>query len=620
MTKEQFETLIGTLEVQIRREPARYRLRVLLLAMLGNAYLGGLLLLSAFLFVGLLASISILKWIAVKLASVVGIFLLMLIRALWIKSTPPEGTVLQARDAPDLFGLIEQLRQRLDAPPFHRVLITDDLNAGVVQVPRLGVLGLYRNYLLIGLPLMKTISVEQFKAVLAHEFGHLAGGDGRTSNWIYHQRIRWMRLAATLGTRDRTVNFLFKPFLKWYAPYFNAHAFPLARVNEYQADAVAARLTSPRAMAEALTGIDVTRSYLDKHFWPRLYQQADDLPEPALMPYTSMGVQVAVGFDGFSTSTCLEQVLAVQSTLDDTHPALAERLKALGETPHLAAPAMGQAADQLLGPALAGLAESFDRRWREAVLPSWQQRHNRVQAGRLRLTALDARHQSGSELTLPEAFERACMTESVGANAEAALDQFRALHNRDPDDALTCFHLGARLLSRQDASGCALVERAMQIEPDATLSACAVLRDYFQNCGNSEQAGAWRQRQQDRAALEQAADEERVAFHRTDKLLPHDLSESRIAELRVQLGNIAGLRRAYLVKKKVKYLPERACYLLGFGVTGTFQMHSVLRVVEVEKSILDTVTFPGRTLVCNVEGENSRLGRKLRRMPEARIF
>ena len=44
--------------------------------------------------------------------------------------------------------------------------------------------GWYRNYLLIGLPLAKALTVEQFKAVLAHEFGHLAKGHGAMSNWI----------------------------------------------------------------------------------------------------------------------------------------------------------------------------------------------------------------------------------------------------------------------------------------------------------------------------------------------------------------------------------------------------------------------------------------------------
>ena len=43
-----------------------------------------------------------------------------------------------------------------------------------LQLPRLGIFGWYRNYLIIGMPLMKSLTCEQFKAVLAHEFGHLA--------------------------------------------------------------------------------------------------------------------------------------------------------------------------------------------------------------------------------------------------------------------------------------------------------------------------------------------------------------------------------------------------------------------------------------------------------------
>jgi hypothetical protein len=59
---------------------------------------------------------------------------------------------------------------RFRTPRFHHVLVTDDFNAAVVQAPRLGLFGWYRNYLLIGLPLAKALTVEQFKAVLAHEF------------------------------------------------------------------------------------------------------------------------------------------------------------------------------------------------------------------------------------------------------------------------------------------------------------------------------------------------------------------------------------------------------------------------------------------------------------------
>ncbi len=77
--------------------------------------------------------------------------------------------------------MLDGLRSRLRHPRIHRVLLTPDFNAGVMQVPRLGLLGWYRSYLFIGLPLMKSLTVEQFQAVLAHELGHLSGGHARAA-------------------------------------------------------------------------------------------------------------------------------------------------------------------------------------------------------------------------------------------------------------------------------------------------------------------------------------------------------------------------------------------------------------------------------------------------------
>lgn len=111
------------------------------------------------------------------------------------------------------------------------MLLSDDFNAAVTQVPRLGIFGWPRNYLLLGLPLMKVLSREQFKAVLAHEYGHLAGGHARLSNWIYRQRQRWGKLLNALSEYQGYGSFLFLPFLRWYTPYFNAFSFPLARAE-----------------------------------------------------------------------------------------------------------------------------------------------------------------------------------------------------------------------------------------------------------------------------------------------------------------------------------------------------------------------------------------------------
>ena len=40
----------------------------------------------------------------------------------------------------------------------------------------------------IGLPLLQALTSSQFRAVIAHEFGHYAGGDLKLGGWIYKTR------------------------------------------------------------------------------------------------------------------------------------------------------------------------------------------------------------------------------------------------------------------------------------------------------------------------------------------------------------------------------------------------------------------------------------------------
>jgi Zn-dependent protease with chaperone function len=620
MTNEEFQTLVYRLEGEARRSPSAYALRVWLLAMLGNAYLALVVLLLVALFLASIASVAVLKGLAVKLIAVVGVFLWVVLRALWVSIPPPEGMELRRSDAPELFAAIDALRRELRAPRFHHVLIDDQFNAAVVQSPRLGIFGWYRNYLLIGLPLMKSLTIEQFKAVLAHEIGHLSRGHGRIANWIYRQRLRWSRLMAALEEKKSKGGFLFRPFLTWYAPYFNAYSFPLARANEYEADAASARLTSPGVAAEALTSVSVVGRYLAEKFWPGLYKQAEDSPRPGFAPYSSMTIGAAGDLDAASAQTWLEQALARQTTLDDTHPSLADRLNAIGESVRLAAPAGGQAADRLLGDALGRVTDEFDRRWHASILPAWEARHREVQEGRARLAALDAQAAAG-DLALADAYERAQLTESLGRGPDAALEQFRALHARAPEDPIACYALGARLLARDDDAGSALVDRAMLLDERLIVPGCEAMRDYCWRAGREQEARDWHARMTARAAQVRAAEEERSAIHISDKLETHGLPAETITDVRAQLQAISGLRKAYLVRKRVKHFPERPCYVLGFTVDGAWRLRTKKRrASEVQQRLTQGVRYPGETLILNVEGENYRFGRKLRWMRGSRIL
>lgn len=623
MTNEEFGALVARLEPQSRERPGWYRVRVMLLAILGYGYVGFMLALLTALSLAAIASAIYLKAAALNIAIPIMVVVGLILKAMWVRLPPPEGRALGPGDAPALFEMIEQLRHKLRAPRFHRVMLTSDFNAGVVQRPLLGMFGWHRNYLLIGLPLMKSLTREQFEAVLAHEFGHLARGHGRMSNWIYRLRVTWAQLMSVLEEQRSWGTFLFRRFFHWYAPYFNAYSFPLARANEYEADATAARLVSPAALGEALTATSVIGSYLGENYWPRIYKQADDLPQPRFAPFSALSGRLSSDLkEEASIRAWLDQAMGRKTTTDDTHPSLADRVKAIGEKPRLVPPADGRAADALFGDRLAALMEELDRNWREQIQPSWEQRHRDVQQARSRLAELDTLEAAapGGELALGEAFERAQLTESVGPGPDPALEQFRRLHERAPGDVSVCLALGLRLLARDDEAGFPLVEQAMKQDEENILPGCEALRDYCWRMKREQEAHAWHKQLVERAELLELARRERAELYIRDALEEHGLPEEAVASLRQQLQKIPRLRRAYFARKRVEHLPHHPLYVLGYAVTPWWKLLSEKLALSVQQQIAEEVSFPGQTLILNAEAGNARFERKLRKVARSRIL
>lgn len=331
MTEERWRELAQRLESVARERPRAYRLRVAALAALGYGYLLGMLvvLLAATALVVLAALTG--HALLIKLALPLGALALAVVRSLWIRLPAPTGLALSRENAQPLVAMLEELRKELGAPRAHRVLLDGDLNAGIVQVPRLGGLGGSGNYLVIGLPLLQALSPDEFRAVLAHELGHLSGNHGRFSAWIYRLRSSWTRLLDRLEETRRAGAGLFLAFFRWYAPYFNAYSFALARAQEYEADRMAAEAAGAPTAARALVRLELSARYLHGSYWPGLYGRARREPEPPADPFTPLAQLLPEAAGHAEASTWLEDALRRPTDAADTHPALSERLAALGQ-------------------------------------------------------------------------------------------------------------------------------------------------------------------------------------------------------------------------------------------------------------------------------------------------
>jgi len=614
-----FESVVARSEKLAAERPAQYRLGVFALAALGYLYLAFVVTVLLALFVLSVVSVVYLKAAAIKLIFVVGATLLVVLRALWVKLSPPSGIVLTRESSPELFEQLDELRRRLNAPRLHQVLLTPDFNAGITQVPRLGLFGWHQNYLVIGLPLTKALTVAQFQAVIAHELGHLSRGHARAANWIYRLRVIWQRLDASFAKSSHWAAVLVRPFFKRYVPYFTAASFPLARANEYEADAASLRITSARSAAQALTSVHVVGTYLSERYWPSIQAAAKDAPLPSFAPFRDFAVGAIKDLPAEDLQQWLQTALGKQTSHADTHPCLADRLKALGVPAEFAPPPAGGGAEMLLGPSLQEWQDSFDTGWRERVQDTWKKIHEQTQAGRARIDELRSKGDP-AELDEAAALEFSNLEEEVGAGSAAALALRRTLVEKHPGSLPIRFALARQLLLRGDAEGVGPMESVLERTQEAVLPGAQLLRNFYLRRNETARASYWQQKYLEQAAALQAAREERGKLLLSDQVVGHQLPSDALSALTAQLKAIPDLTRAYLVRKSTRYLPETPMYVLGFKITRWWQIYNSASSHASTQRIRQEVKFPGNTLIVNVEGRNRRFAGKLRGVPGSRIL
>jgi len=552
---------IKRLEDFARTQPASYRLRVALVAALGYAYLltivivlVGIVVVGVWgMFAGNTFQPVLLKflWIPLVLAGLV-------MRSMWVSIPIPDGKELSEDNAQPLLALISELREALNGPSVHHVLLSDEFNAGIVQIPRFGMFGWLQNYLIVGLPLLQALSPQEFRAVLAHEFGHLSGRHGKFSGWIYRQRESWIQILTRVHQERHYASFIFEWFLKWYAPYFNAYSFVLARAQEYEADSFAVDLAGKEVTARMLVRMELKQWTLREDLWRDFYRQADDQQNPPVDPFQQMLAGYGQPISRAKAESWISRSLRIKTGYDDTHPALAERLAGIGfDSTLLTSTQMietlvrtngeGNAAAYYLKDVPDDFVQSFDRLWREQIVETWRARHEFIKQARVRLSELE---EKSGPLSVDEQWERAGLVGETKAVADA-LPLIREVLRQNPKHLGANLALGAMLIEQQDSDGLQYLEKAMQLDQSTTGEVCELIHEFYREQGRQPEAESYRARAEkyyaQLARLHEAATN--LSVH--DHFEPHDLDDVTLKSLQVDLAKIRGLAGAYLVRKMI---------------------------------------------------------------------
>jgi Zn-dependent protease with chaperone function len=391
------------------------------------------------------------------------------LRALSIRIGPPEGMPLGRSEGRALYDLVEELRRAVAAPPVDGITITGgfDASATVYSGPwRLR----RRRTLVLGLPVLTTLSTAEVRAVIAHELAHFSRAHDAFAAWVYVTRRSWFALRAALDERLATPVYVYW-FIRWYVPRLNVASAEVARRHELAADRLAAEVAGSRTAADALVVFESGARFLTDTHWPAIDVSHETAAEPP-RPYSQM-----LTWDARAISPeALGALFAGETRPWHTHPSLRDRFDRLQEAIRIPPPAIRSAGEEILGVELEKIAIELDRQWMTQNGDSWA-RHRAEYVERRatldRLTAIETP-------TADELFERAELLELLEGADQALPIYQRAAEQGHPGASLAA---GRVLLDRVDATGIALVEGSMDRDERLVPEGCRILADYYKATG-----------------------------------------------------------------------------------------------------------------------------------------
>jgi Zn-dependent protease with chaperone function len=179
---------------------------------------------------------------------------------------------ITADEHPVLFEFIYHLCDELGAPTPNKVYVSPDVNAAVM--PQTSLINLFvepKKDLLIGLGLVNSVNLSEFKAVLAHEFGHfsqsamassytyVAGriiGDLVEGEDWFDRVVNWCKrqdnAISLIGYAIGAPLWVGRKLLEWFYKAITLQRLAVSREREFHADLVAVSAAGSNAVVHCL--------------------------------------------------------------------------------------------------------------------------------------------------------------------------------------------------------------------------------------------------------------------------------------------------------------------------------------------------------------------------------
>lgn len=602
MDLKKYYKKISEIEQFASEHPEKYRLRLISIVLFGVISL--IFLIVTGLILGILA---IMKG-AVGLAVVIVVIELPIIISLFARQKPDrKAAKLSKHKFPQLYQMINDISKELNGPKVNLIQINLDVNAGVYQ-------SLFRrNFLLIGYPLTLSMSYDHFKAVLAHEVGHLSRNHSRTGNFIACVCQMWCYTAS--GGLLQLVFIL--PFAKLYVRLLERYSIVLMKQHEKDADSLSAQYSGMDTAAQALADVSVYSLLIRKKFREEIIAEIEKSHEPgttfSICEFFDNMIGNHISKDELQAE--LRKQLNYAAMPFDPHPELKARLLAIGSALDISFDKSDHnAADILFAENRQYLIDKLNKLYRKEEKKNWGTAHNYYHECRSCITKLEeaARNEPLNQEQYIELVDAQKTINGTASGLEAAREAVELF----PDSASLQIQLAGLMLEEDIQQGEEIIKSHRDAHPEKVFMIKEVVEDYFYRNGKFNELLDFMSFIDENKKLAVNNIRKAVSISDKDTFLPHGQSVETVREIISKLEKEKRIADAWLVKVDKSEQFGHPLFLLLLSVEAlSFSLDSNERLERMN----EVIEFPYALIIKTYYSKN-KLAKKVISVDNSHIW
>jgi Zn-dependent protease with chaperone function len=250
----------------------------------------------------------------------------------------PFGLRKTDADCPRLFAALRDVASRTESRPIDEVFLGPGSEIGVHQDGRgpFGMFGVKRRVLSLGLGAMPSLSVDELKSILAHEYAHFSHSDTFYSRFIQQVSLSIATALGGMAAAGGALNYV-NPFYWFFWLYYHAYSLlsrSFWRSREYLADRMAVGLYGRSTFRSALEKVVVDGTLFESTAFPlvSLTLAGGNALENMYDAFRRLDGELVTAED---RDRLRQSLLKKKSAWFATHPSIAERFRAVETFPDL---------------------------------------------------------------------------------------------------------------------------------------------------------------------------------------------------------------------------------------------------------------------------------------------